>query len=454
MNVLIKKIFGLFLCFFSVISVASEIKFNPNAVSVDVIVPEHGMADAHALVKGDTLYVICGHDESWDGIGSFRMDRWEIWSTIDLKNWTYHRSIYPTQTYIGNKPNCWAGDICERNGKYYWFFSNRNIDTGVLEANAINGEYKDILGKPLLPKGIVPVHPYDPEIFWENGKYHICFGAGTYYMAELSEDMRSLKTPPQKIIVNDNSGKIVKVDDKSTLMKRNGWYYLIYGSKYAMSKDLYGPYQFKGNFLKGGHTSLFKWKNQWYVLQENHDISAFFRGISLKPVYFKDDNTIYVPTTDRMYPGPGRRWDFKLSTMGWKSLKNTTLVKGMDDVLKGTLIDSGAVIVSAPWLCTLSSECKSIKIRMKNLSMSNKLRISLFTRDKGKNFWTSFNSPVDWNAQEWITVNIKDNSVDYETYEINLSKFSNIKEYIMQVALMPLVDVEKGKWIIDYILID
>ena len=93
-------------------------------VKVDVIVPEHGMADPHAWVENDRVYIICGHDKSWDPQSSFSMDRWEIWSSSDLINWEFHRKILPSQTYIGDKPNCWTGDICERDGKYYWFFSN------------------------------------------------------------------------------------------------------------------------------------------------------------------------------------------------------------------------------------------------------------------------------------------------------------------------------------------
>lgn len=426
---------------------------NPNVVYKDVIVPEHGMADAHTFVKGDTLFVICGHDESWDGKGSFRMDRWEIWSTVDLKTWKYHHSIYPSQTYIGDNPNCWAGDICERNGKYYWFFSNRNIDTGVMCADKIDGVYKDILGKPLLPKGIVPVHPYDPAIYHENGVYTICFGAGTYYMATLANDMKSLSTMPKAVSVVDDKGNKLATSDKSTIIKRNGWYYLIYGHRYAMSKNLYGPYLFKGNFLNGGHTSLFQWHGQWYVLQENHDISAFFRGISLKPVFFNEDGTIIIPPSDRMYPGPGRSWNFTRSTMGWKALKGTTVCRDENNSLSGDINDSKALIVSAPWLCTISKDCKEIRVTIKNRSYANKMRIALFTRDSGKDFWTSFTNPVDWDNQEWVTQIIEPNSDRFITYKIPFSKFTKINQQIMQVALQPLFDTYNGHWEIKNITI-
>ncbi|BAX81089.1 family 43 glycosylhydrolase [Labilibaculum antarcticum] len=425
---------------------------NPDAISVDVIVPEHGMADPHAWVQNDTVFVICGHDESWEGKGSFRMDRWEVWSSTDLKNWEHHRDILPSQTYIGDHPNCWAGDICERNGKYYWFFSNRNINTGVVVADKITGEYKDLLGKPLLPKGIVPVHPYDPEIYIENGEYTICFGVNTYYMATLAEDMKSLVTEPKAILVKDENGEEVSTDDKPTLFKRNDWYYLVFGSRYAMSKNLYGPYDFKGAFLSGGHTSFFDWHGQKYVLQENHDISAFYRGASLKPVFFNQDESIYIPKYDRMYPAPGRPFEFKNSTMGWKAVNGTNLVF-KEGILSGNIKQKNAVIQSAPWLYTDTRICSKVSFKIKNNSDAKELKFAIYTRNQGHEFWTKGTEPIGWNKQQWLTIPISSNDSDFVTYSIDLSQFKEVNERLMQIALQPAADTNSGSWEIDEIMI-
>lgn len=422
-------------------------------ISVDVIVPEHGMADPHAWVENDTVYIICGHDESWEGKGSFRMDRWEVWSTTDLVNWKFHRNILPKDTYIGDNPNCWAGDICERDGKYYWFFSNRNIDTGVVVADEITGEYKDLLGKPLLPKGIVPVHPYDPEIYIEYDVYTICFGVNTYYMATLAKDMKSLTTEPKKIIVKDDKGEIVKTDDKPTLFKRNDWYYLVYGSSYAMAKNLYGPYTFKGAFLEGGHTSFFDWKGQKYVLQENHDISAFYRGASLKPVFFNDDETILIPKDDSMYPAPGRPFEFKSSTMGWKAINGTNL-SFENGKLKGEFSEGKAIIQSAPWLYTKTADCSEITIKIRNNSNATKLKLAIFTRDENEQgFWENGTGPVDWSDKKWVSIPIKSEKNNFETYTISLSELNNIKNRLMQIAIQPTSDAISGSWEIDEVII-
>ena len=425
---------------------------NPNAITVDILVPEHGMADPHAWVENDTLWFISGHDQSWNPKSSFPMDRWEIWSSTNLRKFTHHGNILPQNTYIGDKPNCWAGDITKRNGKYYWFFSNRNINTGVVVADKINGEYKDILGKPLLPADIIPGHPYDPEIYEENGVYTICFGNGDYYMATLAKDMMSLASKPKKIDLVDGEGKPYKAEDKPTLFKRKGMYYLVFGSRYAMAKTLYGPYTFIGNFLSGGHTSFFDWHGQKYVLQENHDISAFYRGASLKPVFFNTDGTIRIPKTDRWYPGPGRPFKFENSTMGWKSLGGTSVYYN-NGVLAGNITAPKAIVESAPWLFNETKNLNHITLKLKNHSYATQLRIALVTRNLDENFWREATAPVNWQAQQWLTIPISANDIDFKTYTIPLSSFKPLRERLMQIAIQPATNTYNGIWEIDEILI-
>ncbi|MEM9340173.1 MAG: family 43 glycosylhydrolase [Bacteroidota bacterium] len=427
--------------------------YNPNAVKVDLIVPEHGMADPHAWVENDTLWFICGHDKSWEPKGSFPMDRWEIWSSTDLKNYTYHNSILPQNTYIGDRPNCWAGDVTKRNGKYYWFFSNRNINTGVVVADKIDGTYKDLLGEPLLPGDIIPGHPYDPEIFEEDDVYTICFGTGEYYMATLSEDMKSLITEPRKIVLTDKNGAPYVAEDKPTLFKRNKKYYLVFGSRYAMADDLYGPYTFEGPFLSGGHTSFFDWHGQKYVLQENHDISAFYRGASLKPVFFNEDGTIRIPKSDRWYPGPGRSFHFKNSTMGWKALRGTNVYMS-DGKLTGNVSEPKALVQSASWLYTDTQGCTKVTIKLRNRSYASFLKIALFTRNKGGSFWREATEPVKWEEQDWVTLPISSNDTEFKTYEISLSRFKEINEKLMQLAIQPAANTYNGTWEIEEIRVE
>lgn len=171
--------------FLLILSVKAQ-KFSHNVdlskpVDIPNLFPKRGLTDPHCIIDNGRLYLFGGHDNSWDTENTWVMDRWEIWSTANLKDWKLESKILPSETYIGDNPNCWAGDIIKKGDKYYWYFSNRNINTGVMVSDSPSGKFKDALGKPLLPEGIIDGHPYDPEIYEENGVYTMFFASGHYY---------------------------------------------------------------------------------------------------------------------------------------------------------------------------------------------------------------------------------------------------------------------------------
>ena len=83
------------------------------------IFPEHGLTDPHVMIVDNRLYLGVGHDQSWDIEEDWTMDRWEIWSTADLREWRRETIILPQDTYFGPEPNCWAGDFAQKDGRYY-----------------------------------------------------------------------------------------------------------------------------------------------------------------------------------------------------------------------------------------------------------------------------------------------------------------------------------------------
>ena len=69
---------------------------------------------------------------------------------------------------------CWAGGIAQRNGRYYWYFSNGDQETGVMVALTPEVSYVDALGHPL-------VNSFDPIIFEEDdGTPYIIYGGHDY----------------------------------------------------------------------------------------------------------------------------------------------------------------------------------------------------------------------------------------------------------------------------------
>ncbi len=436
------------------------VKTEHGDISIGILIPDRGMADPHVWLEKGRLYTFCGGDKSWELVNTWIMDRWELWSTDDLVNWQHELTIKPTETYIGDQPNCWAGDICERNGKYYWFFSNRNLNTGVMVADKITGPYKDLLGKPLLTPDMAKTHPYDPEIYIdEEGEYHICFGAGTYYMARLSEDMKSLKENPRMISVKDKNGKYFGMGDKPTLFKRDGWYYLVSGGRYAMSKELYGPYEFQGGLGGGGHCSIFQWNDVWYRIHETSDTNCFYRGVGLQPVYFNADGTIAPAKIKANHPGNARDFNVTASEMGWHATSGTTLeYDKKSQSIKGEVTGKDAAIESAIFLMLEVSGLKEVKMDIRNETGAKKMRVGIMSYQNPKTnprefYWNVYPVNTDWSQASFVEVDIKANSKGMQHIEIPISKFKDMKQKVMQLRIEPAVGASKGKWEIDNLMV-
>ncbi|WP_248722392.1 family 43 glycosylhydrolase [Seonamhaeicola sp. ML3] len=302
-----------------ILAVTSAFTQNPMVSNV-------GLNDPHIHIFNDTAYVYASHDKSIDN-DKFIMEDWWVWSSPDLVNWTKRSVLKPKDTYIGTEfSRCWATDAAFRNGKYYFYFSEGNEQTGVVVGDTPVGPWKDVLEKPLLTSNLTDTHEYDMAVFEDNGEHYIIFGVWDYYIAKLNDDMMSLAERPKKIQINnprgpynlDGNNKKMPTDDKPFLHKHNNKFYLSWGCFYAMSDNIYGPYDYKDSiikeesfaegfdaptwpngFLQGRHGSFFEWHNQWYYVY--CDISQtgnrYFRDSFISYVHYKANGemaTIHV----------------------------------------------------------------------------------------------------------------------------------------------------------------
>ncbi|MBN1998023.1 family 43 glycosylhydrolase [candidate division KSB1 bacterium] len=227
------------------------------------LINEPGMSDPHALIVDDVCYLFTGHDIGF-GVEDWVMPDWRIYRSDDLQVWIHVGTISPADNYMGKgNTSCWAGDIVHRNGKYYWYFSNRKKNSGVMIASKPEGPYVDALGGPL-------VDSFDPSIFVDDdGTPYIIYGQHDYKIARLKNSMIELDEEPQKISLNRKNE--FPSTDKNSLHKYNGIYYLSCSGYYATSVELYGPYEYRGLVGKGwgldtgyAHGDFFTWKGHWY----------------------------------------------------------------------------------------------------------------------------------------------------------------------------------------------
>ena len=278
-----------------------------------------GVNDPHIHIFDERAYLYASHDFSVEN-SRFVMKDWQVWSSDDLLNWKLESTLRPEDTYIGAPMDgCWATDAVEKDGRYYWAFSEVNppcIQIGMVVSDAPAGPWCDELEKPLLPTRCVDTEVYDPCFFKEDdGTVYILFGAFDYYMAKMADDMRSVPKEPQPLTIINPEGPYGKgkTDDKVSLHKYNGLYYLSWGSYYATADSLHGPYVYRGCIVdpdrmesrfrertwpngptQGRHGNFFVWKGQWYFAYCEMCFSGnrYFRDFWISPVFYRDNGEI------------------------------------------------------------------------------------------------------------------------------------------------------------------
>lgn len=229
-----------------------------------------------------------------DGTAGWGGKDFYVWTSTDLVDWT--RSEEPFLTLDGANGdvpwasgNAWAPTIIERGGKYYFYFSGHHTaldrkTIGVAVADSPTGPFTAqpeamILNNEVVTSGqaIDPAAFHDPV----SGKYYLYWGNGSPVMAELSDDMLSIKAGTISAI----SG-LTSFREGSFVNYRDGIYHLTYsiddtGSAdyrvgYATSTSPTGPWTYRGvilekdvsqGILATGHSSIVQvpGTDEWFI---------------------------------------------------------------------------------------------------------------------------------------------------------------------------------------------
>jgi len=261
------------------------------------IIPRRGVCDPHMHLFGDRVYLFAGHDAD-PSATDYSTHDWLVWSSDDLVTWRQDATIDPANFFTGPIDCAWACDAAAANGRYYFYFSHGNFSTGVAVADRPEGPYTDALGRPLLDGTLTPTREYDPAVFIDDDSAaYIVFGGPAwaygegagYFIARLNDDMISLAEQPRRLEL-DQEG-----DDKASLNKIGGRYYLTHGSNYAISDDVYGPYRFMGNTgASGDHGSYFEWNGQLFNAFTVFERSMNYRATGICYVHQSPDGQLSV----------------------------------------------------------------------------------------------------------------------------------------------------------------
>ena len=266
-------------------------------------------ADPSAHVWEDgRLYIYASHDMD-PARGCDLMDRYHVFSTEDLVNWTDEGEILSSADVAWGRPEggfLWAPDCAYRNGIYYFYYphpsgSNWN-DTwkiGVATSRKPASEFVD----QGYMAGLGGFSLIDPCVFVDDdGSAYLYYGGGGMCKGGLlGDDMLSITGE-----MSDMEG-LVDFHEATWVFKRKGLYYLTYADnregqnemQYAVSAHPLGPWTPKGIFqgptgCSTTHGSVTEFKGQWYLFYHNQAISdqGNLRSVCIDLLHFNEDGTI------------------------------------------------------------------------------------------------------------------------------------------------------------------
>lgn len=258
--------------------------------------------DGEPKVFGDRVYLYGSKDLFG---GEYCCYKYHVYSAplSNLQDWTDHGPVLASRndyveegieaTIPWSDGLLWAPDVVERDGKYYLYFCQSDGSEGVAESAYPYGPFENprqicMAGEPI--KGI------DPSVLQVGDSYYYTWGQGHCHMAQLNDDMCTLKeeTYVEALITNDDGQQ--GFHEGSSLRKIGDWYCMVYASEYteafpnrgghptkldyAVAKDIYGPYERRGTIINNYGVDPASWNNHGSIIQINGEWYVFYHGSS------------------------------------------------------------------------------------------------------------------------------------------------------------------------------
>jgi hypothetical protein len=313
----------------------------------DPIVTHVFTADPSAHVFNGKLYIYPSHDRETDiknndNGDQYDMNDYHVFSMEEVGGPVTDHGIALKQEDIPwVSKQLWAPDAATKNGKFYLFFPARDKEgifrIGVAISDKPEGPFKP---EPEPIKGSFSI---DPATFVDDdGQAYLYFGgiwggqlqcwttgefmkdnysimeaqegpALTAKVAKLSEDMTSLTSEVQDVVILDEAGKPLEAADHDRrffeaawLHKYNGKYYFSYSTGdthflcYATSDSPLGPFTYGGRIFEPvvgwtTHHSIAEFKGKWYLFYHDSSLSKgvnHLRCVKIREIVYDAEGNI------------------------------------------------------------------------------------------------------------------------------------------------------------------
>jgi hypothetical protein len=272
-------------------------------------------ADPAPLVHDGRVYLYTGHDE--DGSTWFTMRDWRVFSSTDMVNWTDHGTPMSLATFAWADADAWAGQVVERNGKFYWYVPVRQRSTGqkvigVGVSDSPTGPFRDALGRPLVGNGEI-----DPSVFIDDdGQAYLYWGNPNLWYVRLNPDMISYSGSPTRIPLTTagfgtrtgDPARPTLYEEGPWVYKRNGTYYNVFSARccsefiaYSTAPGPTGPWTYRGTIMPTqgsaftNHAGIIDYKGNSYFFYHNGALpggGGFTRSVAVEQFRYNADGSI------------------------------------------------------------------------------------------------------------------------------------------------------------------
>lgn len=248
--------------------------------------------DGEPKVFGDRLYLYGSFDLFNRG---YCCNQYHVFScpVTDFSNWTDHGVSFTTDEVPWSNASLYAPDALFYKGRYYLYFCLSDGTEGVAESDRPEGPFKN--ARQITSDG-EPITGIDPSVLEDDGHIYYTWGQFHLNVAELNEDLCSLKPETVHTDVLSNAPGREGFHEGSSLRKIGGNYCLIYASEYtddfpnsgsrptkldyAVSDTPYGVYERRGTIIDNDGCDPATWNNHGSVIQSGKCWFVFYHASS------------------------------------------------------------------------------------------------------------------------------------------------------------------------------
>lgn len=247
----------------------------------------------------------------------------DAFSSTDLKTWTRHEKVLSAKAVPWAHKAMWAPSVVENAGRYYLFFAANDIQSdsetggiGVAVADAPQGPYRDLLGKPLVDKFHNGAQPIDQFVFKDDdGSWYMVYGGWRHAnLVKLKPDFTGVQPMPDGSLFKEITPAPEYVEGSLMFKRKGRWYYMWseggwgspdYTVAYAIADHPTGPFKRIGTVLQqdpdiatsAGHHSLIQvpGTDSWYIVYHRRpagDTARDHRQVAIERMHFDKDGRI------------------------------------------------------------------------------------------------------------------------------------------------------------------